>query len=267
MAYHLAGTVVSLPFEVNSFAKTNAGRAGSSTVRDPLAIPGSRRVFDEVYLRLRSAIIAGHFAAGERFVERSLTERLQVSRTPIREAIKRLEQEGLVVCYPHRGCFVRNPSFDEARQAYEMRRVAEGVAGELAATRATDAELQAIHDLVIATRARLAAGDREQVLLRNDEFHSLQVRGAKNAFLEQHLKTLWAYVDLVRGRWWMEGDRAFDTQREHEAIADALRQRDPVLARERNVAHVDNAWSVVEAGFKRLSRETKDTDDGETKSA
>jgi DNA-binding GntR family transcriptional regulator len=218
---------------------------------DPLAIGGARRVFDEVYGRLRAAIITGHFPAGSRFVERSLTERLQVSRTPIREAIKRLEQEGLVVCYPHRGCFVRSPSFEEARQAYEMRRVAEGVAGELAATRATDAELHAIRELLTATRARLEAGDREEVLLRNDEFHLLQASGARNTFLQQQLKTLWAYVDLLRGRWWMEADRAFATQHEHEAIADALLKRDPTLARQRNEAHVDNAWSIVEAGFKR----------------
>lgn len=221
---------------------------------DPLAIGGSRRVFDEVYLRLRSAIIKGHFPAGERFVERSLTERLQVSRTPIREAIKRLEQEGLVVCYPHRGCFVRSPSFDEARQAYEMRRVAEGVAGELAAMRATDSELKAIKALVTTTRIQLEAGDREELLLRNDEFHQLQVISAKNTFLEQHLKTLWAYVDLVRSRWWIEADRAMATQGEHEAIVEALVARDPVLARERNVAHVDNAWKVVEAGFKSISK-------------
>lgn len=227
---------------------------------DPLAIAGSRRVFDEVYLRLRSAIVKGHFSAGERFVERSLTERLQVSRTPIREAIKRLEQEGLVVCYPHRGCFVRSPSFDEAREAYEMRRVAEGVAGEMAATRATDAELQRINELVRATRVRLEAGDREELLLRNDEFHHLQVLGAKNTFLEQHLKTLWAYVDLVRSRWWMEADRALATQSEHEAIVDALLARDPVLARERNVAHVDNAWKVIEAGFKSLGQPTAQAD-------
>jgi DNA-binding GntR family transcriptional regulator len=212
-------------------------------------------VFDEVYLRLRSAIIKGHFSAGERFVERALTERLQVSRTPIREAIKRLEQEGLVVCYPHRGCFVRSPSFDEAREAYEMRRVAEGVAGEMAATRATDAELEKINELVRATRVRLEAGDREELLLRNDEFHHLQVLSAKNTFLEQSLKTLWAYVDLVRSRWWIEADRALATQREHEAIVDALLARDPVLARDRNVAHVDNAWKVVEAGFKSLDRQ------------
>ena len=222
-------------------------------IDDPLTIGGSRRVFDEVYSRLRSAIVTGHFAPGERFVERSLTERLQVSRTPIREAIKRLEQEGLVVCYPHRGCFVRSPSYDEAREAYEMRRVAEGVAGELAATRASDAEIQAIQELLASTRARLQAGDREQILLRNDEFHLLQARGARNTFLEQQLKSLWAYVDLLRGRWWLEADRAFATQSEHEAIADALSRRDPALARQRNEAHVDNAWAIVEAGFKKRS--------------
>lgn len=254
MAYHTVegGFIVSIPSKVKAGLRIVRGQSGDLTTDDPLAIGGSRRVFDEVYLRLRSAIIKGHFAAGERFVERSLTERLQVSRTPIREAIKRLEQEGLVVCYPHRGCFVRSPSYDEARQAYEMRRVAEGVAGELAATRATETELQTIKDLVRATRIRLEAGDREELLLRNDEFHHLQVLSAKNTFLEQHLKTLWAYVDLVRSRWWIEADRALATQREHEAIVDALLARDPVLARERNVAHVDNAWKVVETGFKSL---------------
>ncbi len=156
------------------------------------------------------------------------------------------------MCYPHRGCFVRSPSFDEARQAYEMRREAEGVAGELAAVRATEAELATIKALVAATRIQLEAGDREELLLRNDEFHQLQVSSAKNTFLEQHLKTLWAYVDLVRSRWWIEADRAMATQQEHEAIVEALVARDPALARERNVAHVDYALKVVEAGFKSI---------------
>jgi DNA-binding GntR family transcriptional regulator len=231
-------------------ANKMSARRTRSAAEDPLAIGANRRIFDEVYSRLRSAIITGQFPAGERFVERALTDRLQVSRTPIREAIKRLEQEGLVVCYPHRGCFVRSPSYDEAREAYEMRRVAEGVAGELAATRATDAEIDAIRQLLASTRFSLEAGNRESILLRNDEFHLLQARAARNTFLEQSLKTLWAYVDLLRGRWWAQADRAFATQAEHEAIADALASRNPALARERNQQHVDNAWSIVEAGFK-----------------
>lgn len=247
--------------QVFSGLRGSHARIGTvATAPDPLAINGSRRVFDEVYRRLRAAIISGDFRAGERFVERSLTERLQVSRTPIREAIKRLEQEGLVVCYPHKGCFVRSPSDEEARQAYEMRRVAEGLAGELAATRASDQELAAIHELLAQTRARLEAGDREEILLRNDEFHALQAQAARNAFLEQTLKTLWAYVDLLRGRWWTQADRAFDTQAEHEAIAAALSMRNPQLARERNEAHVDKAWKVVEAGLKTRDFASADLD-------
>jgi DNA-binding GntR family transcriptional regulator len=241
------------PFKSQGFSTGGSSFPGTSSLGGPpsLSIEGHRRIYDEVYVRLRAAIVAGHFRPGERFVERTLTEQLQVSRTPIREAIKRLEQEGLVVCLPHKGCFVRSPSYEEARQAYEMRRIAEGFAGELAATKATDAELRSIHDLLTDTRARLEAGDREQILLRNDEFHALQAQAARNTFLEQSLKTLWAYVDLLRGRSWIEADRAFATQKEHEAIAEALLARNPALARERNEVHVVNAWQVVEAGLKR----------------
>jgi DNA-binding GntR family transcriptional regulator len=220
---------------------------------DPLLIGSSRRVFDEVYDRLRSAIVAGHFAPGERFVERTLERRLGVSRTPIREAIKRLEQEGLVVCPPHRGCFVRSPTFDDARQVYELRRVAEGLSGALAAKRATDSELAKIRTVVRLGRTALEKGDRESMLLRNDEFHQLQARAAGNVFLEQQLRLLWAYMDLLRGRSWIATDRAPDTQREHEAIVEALARRDAARARLLNETHVDHAWKVVEAMFRSRS--------------
>ena len=216
---------------------------------DPLLIGSSRRIFDEVYDRLRSAIVAGRFAPGERFVERTLEARLGVSRTPIREAIKRLEQEGLVVCPPHRGCFVRSPTFEEARQVYELRRVVEGVSGELAAERATPAELGRMRDIVAHGRTALERGDREDMLLRNDEFHRAQVRAAGNIFLEQQLQMLLGYVDLLRGRSWIASNRAPDTQSEHEAIVEALAARDSARARQLNEMHVDHAWRVVEATF------------------
>ncbi len=216
---------------------------------DPLKVSANRRVFDEVYSRLRSAVTTGLFGPGERFVERNLTKRLNVSRTPLREALKRLEQEGLVVCYPHRGCFVRVPSLEEASQAYEMRRVAEGMAGELAVRRATNAELTAIARVVDASRADLEAGDRRQMLLRNNQFHELQARAARNVFLEQQLKMLWGYVDLLRGQSWTETDRAFQTQEEHEAILSALMKREVGQARKLNERHVENAWSAVASRF------------------
>jgi DNA-binding GntR family transcriptional regulator len=225
-------------------------------MKDPLAVSASRRVFDEVYTRLRTAITTGHFEPGERFVERNLTARLRVSRTPLREALKRLEQEGLVICYPHRGCFVRVPSFEEARQAYEARGVAEGMAGALAATRATDSELAAISRLIRESRLGLEAGDREGMLLRNNEFHALQARAARNVFLEQQLETLRAYSDLLRGRSWMQSDRTFEVQREHEEIVDALYRRDAASARELNERHVARAWEFVEVHLKAREVET-----------
>jgi DNA-binding GntR family transcriptional regulator len=209
----------------------------------------SRRLFDEVYQRLREAIVTGLFSPGERFVERSLTTRLSVSRTPLREAMKRLEEEGLIVCYPHRGCFVRTPSYDEARQAYEMRRAVEGMAGELAAQRATGADLDRIEDVLIRGRAALAANDREAMLLLNNEFHQLQAEAARNIFLERQLRRLSAYVDLLRGRRWVSSDRPPATQQEHEAIFAAVKAGDGPLARQLNEEHVDRAWAKVAASF------------------
>jgi DNA-binding GntR family transcriptional regulator len=220
---------------------------------DLLKIGSNRRMVDEVYGRLRSAIITGHFSPGERFVERSLTARLTVSRTPIREALKRLEQEGLIVCYPHRGCFVRSPSFEEACQAYEMRRVAEGMSGELAASRATESDLERIREVLERGRAALKADDREAMLMHNNEFHQLQASAARNVFLENQLRLLSAYVDLLRGRRWMASDRAPSTQSEHEAILHALENRDSRLARQLNETHVDRAWRVIEAAFSHQS--------------
>jgi DNA-binding GntR family transcriptional regulator len=222
------------------------------------AIAGSLRVFDEVYKRLRLAIITGHFSPGSRFVERVLTDKLRVSRTPIREALKRLEQEGLVVCYPHRGWFVRSPSHEEARQAYEMRRVAEGIAGEFAAQRASEAELAAMRQLVAESGTMLEAGERDALLPRNDAFHEMQALAARNTFLEQQLRTLWAYVDLLRSGAWVKTDRAHKTQLEHEGIVDALTRRDAEQARKLNELHVDNAWNVVSASFHEAVSSTAD---------
>jgi DNA-binding GntR family transcriptional regulator len=84
------------------------------------------------------------------------------------------------------------------------------------------------------------------MLLRNNDLHLLQARAARNVFLEQHLHTLWAYADLLRGRSWAESDRAFHTQREHEEIVAALYRRDPLRARELNEYHVEAAWKFVE---------------------
>ena len=131
------------------------------------------------------------------------------------------------------------------------------MSGALAAARISDSELAAISQLVRESRLGLEAGDREGMLLRNNEFHALQARAARNVFLGQQLQTLRAYVDLLRGRSWVQSDRALEAQREHEEILDALYRRDPHAARELNEQHVETAWNFVEAHLKKLESPTE----------
>lgn len=212
---------------------------------DPLAMNLNRRMGDEVYTRLRDAIVTGYFAPGARVIERDLTDRLKVSRTPIREALKQLEQERLIVCYPHKGCFVRRPTFEEASQAYELRRMAEGFSAELAAERATREDLEAMSQALRKSTEALQSGDRPSMLLHNNEFHQAQAKAARNLFLYEELHRLWAYVDILRGHYWTSTNRAATSLAEHEAILDALQRRDGATARRLNETHVQNAWTLL----------------------
>ncbi len=222
-----------------------------------LLITHDRRLFDQVYGRLRSAIVTGYFEPGTRLVERDLTEKLQVSRTPIREALRRLEQDGLIVCYPHRGYYVRTPSLDEARQAYEVRRALEGLACELAAQRASAEELAAMRDIVRKGKAALKAADHANLLLLNNELHLALVRSTHNTYLEQQFRTIWSCVDLLRGRWWGTSERPDTGHAEHEAIVDALVRRDGALARRLNEAHIARAWQSIAARFNPAAEPVK----------
>ena len=181
--------------------------------------------------------------------EKELTDRLHVSRTPIREALRRLESEGLVVGFPHRGYFVRDPSFEEAKQAYETRRVVESACGELASERATEVDIAAMRQAVRHAAKALESGDRARLLLCNKEIHHLVARAAYNIFLEKEWLAMWSFAELLRGSWWMHTQRPETGQAEHEAIVEAIASRDKVLSRELSEKHVALAWANIAAGF------------------
>ena len=199
--------------------------------------------------RLRSEIVTGRFPPGARLVERDLTKTLGTSRTPIREALRQLERDGLVVSYSHRGYFVRDPMFHEAQQAYESRRVVESACCELAAMRATEVELAAIRQSLQVGRRVLDSGDHAQLLLCNNEFHHLIVRASHNVFLEKQWLMLWAFVDLLRGERWGHTDRPETGHVEHEQLLAAITQHDAPLARALGQQHVDRAWRNIATRF------------------
>lgn len=200
---------------------------------------------EHVVERLRSEIVTGRFPPGARLIERDLTKTLGTSRTPIREALRQLERDGLVISYSHRGYFVRQPVFEEAQQAYESRRVVESACSELAAARATEVELAAIRESLQVARRVLESGDRVRLLLCNNVFHHLIVKASHNVFLEKQWLMLWAFVDLLRGERWSHSDRPETGHVEHEQLFQAIAQRDAALARTLSEQHVDRAWKNI----------------------
>lgn len=215
---------------------------------------------EHVAERLRSEIVTGRFPPGSRLVERDLTKTLGTSRTPIREALRQLERDGLVMSYSHRGYFVREPVFDEARQAYESRRVVESACSELAAARATDVELAAIRESLQVARGVLESGNRVRLLLCNNEFHHHIVKASHNAFLEKQWLMLWAFVDLLRGERWSHSDRPETGHLEHEQLYQAIARRDAALARTLSEQHVDRAWGNIALLFTWTASEHGDAE-------
>jgi len=219
------------------------------TLSEPeLVITPYRRVVDQLYDHLRGKIVDGSLSPGSRLVERALTG-LGVSRTPIREALKRLEQDGLVVCLPHRGYRVRTASVDEARRVYELRRALEGLAGELAAERATPDDLTSMAESLATARSLVGAEGSRQLGVHNDTFHSLIVRASRNEFLVRELRWIWGYVHVLRGQAAERARRAEAILQQHERLLHALECRDSIEARRLSEEHVRVSWKAAAERF------------------
>ena len=146
----------------------------------------SQQVLD----KLREAIINGSLAPGERLVEGEMAERLGTSRTPVREAFIRLEQEGLIENLPNRGGFVKDFTAADVREIFQLRAALEGMAWQLAAERMAEEHLQFLEDLLGQQREAIAKGDNSGLLKLDSQFHQyiLKVAGEPPRLLKMWLE-------------------------------------------------------------------------------
>lgn len=144
---------------------------------------------DGVYAHLKGEILSGHLAGGARLAEIALAERLGVSRTPVREAVQRLAQDGLVEVVPNRGARVRTVTPTEVEDTYAVREILDGLAARLAAARRNERDLGRMRDAL----ARLDAArprDFERQVAADLEFHAAVAAAAGNPTLEGVLRGL-----------------------------------------------------------------------------
>jgi DNA-binding GntR family transcriptional regulator len=203
----------------------------------PVAFRRPNQVREAVYRHLKDLLLSGRFAPGERLSEPLLAQTLGVSRTPVREALMRLSEEGLVELVPGKGARVRTFTPEEVEEVYRVRALLEGEAAREAALKATPEALEALEARLRAID-EAAPEDHLEQMRRDLEFHKALVRLSGNRTLFRLYEDLLSTLALIRAA---EPTRSQDpeTRRQHRAILEALRLRDPEGARRAVEAHLD----------------------------
>lgn len=176
--------------------------------------------------RLRRMILEGELKPGEKIPERMLTERFGVSRTPVREAVKVLAAEGLIVLVQNRGAVVSTVTVAEMEEVFPVLAALEAVAGELACRQATDAEIAAIRNLNTAMHAAFDDGDRPSYFEINQQIHAAILAAARNATLANQHQIVARRAARARYQANLTPERWRQALDEHDAILEALEARD-----------------------------------------
>ena len=196
---------------------------------------------DVVFENLRAAILDGNLKAGQRLMEVQLAEQLGVSRTPIREAIRKLELEGLVVMLPRKGAYVANMSFKDLIDVLEIRASLEGLAAYLAAERRSDEEIVALEQVAKEIETCVREADIEGVLKKDIDFHEKIFMMANNKKLYQLITSLWEQVHRFRVTYVSNYDASLSLVEEHNRILQAIKTGDGELAKKYATEHIELA--------------------------
>jgi len=195
-------------------------------------------LYEQVAERLRTRIFAHELAPGSWIDEQALALEYGISRTPLREALKVLAAEGLVVLKPRRGCYVTQLSEQDLDEVFPVMALLEGRVAEEAARRATSADfahLQAIHDEL---EEHAAANDADRFFDANQRFHAALQEIAGNRYLAQLIDDSRKVIKLTRRDSLRLDGRLRQSLAEHRAILDALRTGDAALAGQRMHDHL-----------------------------
>ena len=208
---------------------------------------------------LRQSILNFQLKPGQRLVEREFIERLGVSRTTFREAIRELAAEGLLTVVAQKGARVSAPSLEEAIDLYEVRSALESIVVSRFVERATDQEVRSLRAAVKNfKRVSTHTTDILELLRAKEAFYEVLVRGARSNGLQQLLEGIKARVHALRATSLSHPGRVAETVAELEAIVAAITDRDAPLASQLCAAHVRNACNTALASLREAGSASAD---------
>jgi DNA-binding GntR family transcriptional regulator len=199
--------------------------------------------------KLRTAILAGVFKPGDRLIEADLCRRTGVSRPSLREALRSLESEGLIIIVPNRGPQIPVLTWQQAEQIYQVRALLEGEAAALCARHGTRQHHEEMRAALTAFEKAVRNNDGAMRLSATAEFYRILQRGSGNAVIDDLLQRLVARVNFLRAQSMSQAGRAKFSLREMRAIFQAIVDGDSRAARKAAELHVRNASVVLRAMF------------------
>ncbi len=209
----------------------------------------TQSIQNQVVRNLREAIISGAFQPGERLIEADMCARLGVSRPSLREALRSLEAERLLVIVPNKGSYIPSLTPDEAREIYETRALLEGEAVALFASRATEDAIAAMTRALADFDSAIERGLLTEQVRATRQFYEQILSGCGHHTIQELLNMLTARITLLRSKSMSQPGRAESSSREMKAILRAIVARDPVSARAVAINHVKLACEAVTEVF------------------
>lgn len=204
----------------------------------------STSLADQVFEHLENAIYSGTYAEGQILTETFLSKELGVSRTPVREALRRLEQERLIE-ETGKGSRVLGITVEDVEDIYEIRLRTEGLATRWAAQRMTDEQIRHLHELLDLQEFYLSQENTNELKNTDTQFHGALYEACGSKTLYEILSSLHRKMQRFRSRSLSHFERAAIALQEHRAILAALETKDPQKAEEAAVLHVRNARDNV----------------------
>lgn len=211
----------------------------------PIKLDGYKPLREIVFETLREAIINQVLKPNERLMETQLAEELGVSRTPVREAIRKLELEGFVIMVPRRGVYVAGISMKDIYEVFEVRGALEALAASLAAERITEEELEEMERRLVKEAEETEANNLENIVEIDTSFHALLYKAARNERLINFVNNLQEQLHRFRSASLAHPGRSKTALEEHRKIVEALAERNGKLVEQLAREHIENAEQAM----------------------
>jgi DNA-binding GntR family transcriptional regulator len=211
----------------------------------PIKLDSYQPLREVVCETLRNAIVEGILKPGERLMEIRVSEELGVSRTPVREAIRKLELEGFVVMIPRRGTYVSNLSIKDINEVFEVRTALDILAAGMAAERITESELEQMERLLVQFGEYIEQDDIAKIVEADSQFHDILYSASRNTRLVGIINNLREQLTRFRSISMSYPGRLKEMLGEHARMVESLGRRNVTLAKRLAGEHMANAEQTL----------------------